>query len=55
MFAKTVTNAALVVPDGLEEMDQVIFGRALPTALHHECAVLEIVEAEGTQGLADAP
>ena len=42
VLAEPITDAYLVIPDRLEQTNQIGFGRALPPALHHKSAILKI-------------
>src|SRR5215469_14834894 len=46
MLPEAVANPHFGIPYGFEQMDQVILGGSLPTGLHDECAVFEILQAQ---------
>jgi len=46
VLAKTEHDADLLVPDGLEEIDQISLRRVLPPTLYHESAVVKILQAQ---------
>jgi hypothetical protein len=50
VFAKSVADAHLVIPDGLEILDQVSLGRVLPGALDDEIPAFEILNGKILSG-----
>ena len=53
MLAKPVADSDFVVPNRLEEVDLVVFGRALPSRLDDEGAVFEILQPQCRFGFDD--
>ena len=54
MLADTKQNPRLVVPDRLEQPDQVTFGRCLVSALNGQCTALKVGDIKGGACLGDA-
>ena len=53
MLAKPIADSDFVVPNRLEKIDQIVFGRALSSRLHDEGAVFEILEPQCSCGFGD--
>ena len=46
MLAESVADSDFIVPNRFEEVDQIVFRRALPSGLHNQCAVFEILQPQ---------
>src|ERR1700733_856391 len=53
VLAEAIANVDLVVPDWFEQMNEVVLGRILPSGLHDNRPILEILQAERASRLRD--
>ncbi len=53
MLSEPIADVCFIVPNGLEQMNEVVLSRSLPAALHDKGPVFKVFYVEGCLSLPD--